>query len=283
MTKPRLHGGGLATVESEAASPGVVPTREGNEACRDGRQGIGAPRSTAEAGEGTRPTPRREGGVGATEPLEGKMPETSGSDSVSTKLQRIAELAKATPQMVLTTLAHHIDAEWLREAYRRTRKDGAVGVDEQTAAQYAQHLDENLRGLLERFKSGTYHAPPVRRVHIPKGDGRKTRPIGIPIPAADYPNAQQPALGFGRDHALDPPAGGPGCGRGGPEAARWAAIRAGAAFRRQYRLRSDRVDGSLAPALRAGGWGATGPAGPRRTAAGETGGSGLAAARRRKS
>jgi len=108
------------------------------------------------------------------------MPETSGSDSVSTKLQRIAELAKATPQMVLTTLAHHIDAEWLREAYRRTRKDGAVGVDEQTAAQYAQHLDENLRGLLERFKSGTYHAPPVRRVHIPKGDGRKTRPIGIP-------------------------------------------------------------------------------------------------------
>lgn len=108
------------------------------------------------------------------------MPGTLGSENVSTRLQRIAELAKAAPQMVLTTLAHHIDADWLREAYRRTRKDGATGVDEQTAAQYAQHLEENLRGLLERLKSGTYYAPPVRRVHIPKGDGRKTRPIGIP-------------------------------------------------------------------------------------------------------
>jgi retron-type reverse transcriptase len=48
------------------------------------------------------------------------------------------------------------------------------------AASYAENLDENLRSLLDRFKSGTYVAPPVRRVHIPKGDGSKTRPIGIP-------------------------------------------------------------------------------------------------------
>jgi group II intron reverse transcriptase/maturase len=82
--------------------------------------------------------------------------------------------------MVWTTLAHHIDVEWLREAYRRTRKDAAVGVDGQTAAEYAEHLEENLRDLLERFKSGRYYAPPVRRVHIPKGDGRRTRPIGVP-------------------------------------------------------------------------------------------------------
>jgi RNA-directed DNA polymerase len=108
------------------------------------------------------------------------MVETSGSGSVSTKLQRIAELARKTPKMVLTTLAHHIDAEFLREAYRRTRKDGAVGVNGQTAAQYEVNLEENLQALLERFKSGAYYAPPVRRVHIPKGDGRKTRPIGIP-------------------------------------------------------------------------------------------------------
>ena len=81
--------------------------------------------------------------------------------------------------MAWTTLAHHIDLDWLKEAYRRTRKDGAVGVDEQTAAAYAAHLEDNLRSLLERAKSGTYHAPPVRRVHIPKGDGQ-TRPIGIP-------------------------------------------------------------------------------------------------------
>lgn len=84
------------------------------------------------------------------------------------------------PQLVLTTLAHHIDLEWLREAYRRTRKDGARGVDGQTAEEYAVSLDQNLIALLNRFKTGTYKAPPVRRVHIPKGDGTKTRPIGVP-------------------------------------------------------------------------------------------------------
>jgi RNA-directed DNA polymerase len=68
----------------------------------------------------------------------------------------------------------------LREAYRLTRKDGAVGVDGQTAAAYAENLEGNLQALLDRFKSGRYYAPPVRRKHIPKGDGSKTRPIGIP-------------------------------------------------------------------------------------------------------
>lgn len=82
--------------------------------------------------------------------------------------------------MVLTTLAHHVDVEFLHEAYRRVRKDGAPGVDGQTAASYEQNLEGNLLGLLGRFKAGTYRAPPVRRVHIPKGDGSKTRPIGVP-------------------------------------------------------------------------------------------------------
>lgn len=107
------------------------------------------------------------------------MSVTSSTGSVSTKRERIAELARQAPKAVLTTLAHHVDAEWLREAYRRVRKDGAVGVDGQTAADYERNLGGNLESLLGRFKSGTYRAPPVRRVHIPKGDGR-TRPIGIP-------------------------------------------------------------------------------------------------------
>jgi RNA-directed DNA polymerase len=98
---------------------------------------------------------------------------------VSTKLERIAKLAKEKPGVALTTLAHHIDVEWLREAYRRTRKDGAKGVDGQSAEQYAQRLEENLASLLDRAKSGTYQAPPVRRAYIPKGDGSQ-RPIGIP-------------------------------------------------------------------------------------------------------
>lgn len=57
---------------------------------------------------------------------------------------------------------------------------GAAGIDGQSAKDYARHLDANLQGLLERAKSGTYQAPAVRRVHIPKGDGKSTRPIGIP-------------------------------------------------------------------------------------------------------
>jgi group II intron reverse transcriptase/maturase len=101
-------------------------------------------------------------------------------ETVSPKLERIAALAKQAPEMALTSLAHHIDIDWLREAYRRTRKDGAVGVDGQTAAEYAANLEGNLQALLDRAKSGTYRAPPVRRVHIPKGDGSETRPIGIP-------------------------------------------------------------------------------------------------------
>lgn len=108
------------------------------------------------------------------------MTETSGSTTISTKLERIAKLAREAPTMAFTTLAHHIDIDWLREAYRRTRKDGAPGVDGQSAEQYAANLEDNLRSLLERAKSGTYRAPPVRRVHIPKGSGAETRPIGIP-------------------------------------------------------------------------------------------------------
>ena len=108
------------------------------------------------------------------------MAETPGSAKVSTRLQQIAELARRMPQAALSTLSHHIDLDFLREAYRRTRKDGAAGVDEMTANEYAEDLDKRLADLLERFKSGTYWAPPVRRVHIPKEEGTKTRPIGIP-------------------------------------------------------------------------------------------------------
>jgi len=108
------------------------------------------------------------------------MKETPSSMSISTKLERIAALAKQAPEMSFTTLSHYIDVDWLKEAYRRTRKDGAAGVDEQSAEEYATKLEWNLQSLLDRAKSGTYRAPPVRRVHIPKGEGTQTRPIGIP-------------------------------------------------------------------------------------------------------
>ncbi|RJO68795.1 MAG: group II intron reverse transcriptase/maturase [Myxococcales bacterium] len=108
------------------------------------------------------------------------MPETPSSDNISPRLRKVAELARQAPQMAFTTLAHHIGMAFLMEAYRRTRKDGAVGIDGRTAADYARDLEGNLRSLLDRFKSGWYLAPPVRRTYIPKGDGKKMRPIGIP-------------------------------------------------------------------------------------------------------
>lgn len=107
------------------------------------------------------------------------MAGTQGPTTISTKQARIATLAKQRPQTSLNNIAHHIDIDWLREAYRRTRKSGAAGIDGVTAEEYEHNLEDNLRDLLERAKSGTYRAPPVRRVYIPKGNG-KSRPIGIP-------------------------------------------------------------------------------------------------------
>src|ERR1700681_1709919 len=82
--------------------------------------------------------------------------------------------------MGFTSLNHHLELIWLLEAYHRTRKDAAPGVDGCTAEDYGRGLLANLKTLLDRAKSGTYRAPPVRRVHIPKGTGAETRPIGIP-------------------------------------------------------------------------------------------------------
>jgi group II intron reverse transcriptase/maturase len=84
------------------------------------------------------------------------------------------------PETALTSLSHHIDLDWLMEAWRRTRKDAAVGVDGTTAQEYEANLEANLRSLLHRAKSRSYRAPPVRRVHIPKGGSNETRPIGVP-------------------------------------------------------------------------------------------------------
>lgn len=108
------------------------------------------------------------------------MGETSSSQPVSTRLQRIAEQAKVRPKMVFTTLAHLIDAELLREAYRRTRKDSSPGVDGVTAKQYGANLEANLSNLHERLRKQQYYAPPVKRTYLEKEDGSK-RPIGMPV------------------------------------------------------------------------------------------------------
>jgi RNA-directed DNA polymerase len=148
--------GGMGVWKSELL---VVPSKPGNSRHEDPVEGRG--------GRGD-------------EPSEGNMARTPSLGTVSTKQARIAELAKQASSLRFTTLAHHIDERWLFEAFQRTRRNGATGVDGQTSADYATDLRDNLRRLLDRAKSGTYRAPPVRRAYIPKGTGDETRPIGIP-------------------------------------------------------------------------------------------------------
>jgi len=97
-------------------------------------------------------------------------------ESVSTKQERIATLARENPAMAFTSLNHYLDVEWMEYAFKCTRKDGAVGVDGQTAEGYAANLRHNLLGLIDRLKSGRYRAPPVRRHYIDKAGGGQRGP-----------------------------------------------------------------------------------------------------------
>ena len=106
------------------------------------------------------------------------MGDTPRSQTVSTKLQRIAEQARRYPQTVFTNLIHLVDVDFLREAHRLTRKDAAPGIDGVTPAQYSQNLEENLRDLHQRMREGRYVAPGVQRCWIIEDEG-KERPIGI--------------------------------------------------------------------------------------------------------
>jgi RNA-directed DNA polymerase len=114
------------------------------------------------------------------ESSKGKTPDISTSADVSTKQRRIAQLAEQAPDMAMN-LSHLMDLNWFKEAYRQTRKDGAVGVDGQNGREYGERLEGNLCDLINRAKSGRYRAPAVRRKQIPKvGTPGETRPIGIP-------------------------------------------------------------------------------------------------------
>ncbi len=102
---------------------------------------------------------------------------------LKTQLTGQIEIAKQAqlkgPKMVFTSLNKYLTKDWLSEAYHRTRKDGAAGIDGQSAAEFELDLSGNLEDLLELAKSGRYVAPPVKRAYIPKPDGSK-RPLGIP-------------------------------------------------------------------------------------------------------
>jgi group II intron reverse transcriptase/maturase len=108
------------------------------------------------------------------------MNDTQRSELVFTVQQRIAQVARERPQEVFTSLNHYLDVEWLKAAYERVKPDSAPGVDGQSWAEYGKELEKNLLSLVHRVKNGSYVAPPVKRVHILKGDGKETRAIGMP-------------------------------------------------------------------------------------------------------
>ena len=110
------------------------------------------------------------------------MPDTQRFwDNMYTKQRQIAKAAEKYAGESLSSVAHHIDAQWMYCAYEWTRKDGAAGVDGVTAAEYEVGLEEKLSKLVDLLKSGEYRAPPVKRVYIPKaGSSTEKRPIGIP-------------------------------------------------------------------------------------------------------
>jgi group II intron reverse transcriptase/maturase len=99
--------------------------------------------------------------------------------TISPKLERIAELAKADSELQFTSMAHLLNVELLREAFRLLRKDAASGISGITSRDYAENLEENLEDLHDRLRNQRYIAPPVKRVWIDKGKGKK-RPLGIP-------------------------------------------------------------------------------------------------------
>jgi RNA-directed DNA polymerase len=128
---------------------------------------------------------------GPAERVEGRSPaegnasqqnrdRTQSRSDLHSALERIREVASQDKKMRFTALWHHVyDPERLRRAYLGLKHDAAAGVDEMTWQQYAESLEANLQDLSGRLKRGAYRARPVKRVYIPKPDGRQ-RPIGIP-------------------------------------------------------------------------------------------------------
>lgn len=106
------------------------------------------------------------------------MPVAQTTDTMSPGLLKVIERARRDPNAQFNSLAHLIEPTALERAYRRLRKDAAIGVDGITKDQYGQHLEGNLAALHERLRAGHYRHQSIRRVHIPKAPGT-TRPIGI--------------------------------------------------------------------------------------------------------
>src|SRR6266699_860728 len=116
---------------------------------------------------------------------KGNLPQQNASrtpsrNDASSALERVRQAAGKDKKLRFTALLHHIyNLETLRMAYFRLKKEAARGVDGETWRHYGEELERNLQDLSDRLKRGAYRAKPVRRVYIPKADGRQ-RPLGVP-------------------------------------------------------------------------------------------------------
>jgi RNA-directed DNA polymerase len=121
------------------------------------------------------------GGKGAEPPQLSSVSSSAhrGGRTVAARLESITRRARVHPREVFTNLAHHLDNEMFKEAFRELKGGKAPGVDGVTKAEYGEALDDNIVALVERLKRDAYHPQPSRRREIPKGNG-KTRPLGIP-------------------------------------------------------------------------------------------------------
>src|SRR5512146_2660137 len=157
---------------------------------RKGQQPIAVEYEAEEADEGIVPRKSAKTWVTPVESMEGRAAaegKSAARNASSTQseldaltfLQRIGQRAKEKTKGKWTNLLSHVRTPLLALAYQRLRKNAAPGVDEVSWAEYGEHLDERLKDLENRVHRGSYHPQPVKRVHIPKGDG-SARPLGIP-------------------------------------------------------------------------------------------------------
>jgi group II intron reverse transcriptase/maturase len=111
---------------------------------------------------------------------KGNVLRTQSREGAQSALERVRQAAQKDRKQRFTALLHHVyDVERLRTAYLAIKRDAASGVDGETWQHYGEKLEDNLQDLSERLKRGAYQAKPVRRVYIPKADGRR-RPLGVP-------------------------------------------------------------------------------------------------------
>jgi RNA-directed DNA polymerase len=106
-------------------------------------------------------------------------PALRGRTKGSTQLLKITAKAKQDPKTRFTSLAHILTPDFLLETWRQLNRKGASGIDGETIEAFETNLEERIQSLWRRLRAGRYPAPPVRRVEIPKGNG-KMRPLGIP-------------------------------------------------------------------------------------------------------